>query len=66
MYGKYNPVILAGGLTHLNVYEGILKVTPSGVDAHTGVELRNGRKSRKLVKEFVLESKRAFGQMRSI
>jgi len=60
------PVILAGGLTPLNVYEGILKVRPSGVDVHTGVELKNGRKSSKLVKEFVLESKRAFEQIRSI
>ncbi|MDA2918772.1 phosphoribosylanthranilate isomerase [Desulfobacterota bacterium AH_259_B03_O07] len=60
------PVILAGGLTPLNVYEGILKVRPSGVDVHTGVELKNGRKPSKLVKEFVLESKRAFNEIRSI
>ncbi len=32
----------------------------AGVDAHTGVESKNGRKSYELVKKFVEESKEGF------
>lgn len=60
------PIILAGGLNPENVHRAIIKVKPAGVDVHTGVELKNGRKSRKLVKDFIFESKRAFEQLRSI
>ena len=54
------PVILAGGLNADNVYEAILKVKPAGVDVHTGVENKSGRKDERLVKKFVTETKRAF------
>lgn len=54
------PVILAGGLNPDNVYDAIIKVKPSGVDVHTGVENSAGRKDKQLVKKFMNEAKKAF------
>jgi phosphoribosylanthranilate isomerase len=54
------PLVLAGGLTPDNVGRAIIEVGPSGVDAHTGVEGPNGRKSRDLVSRFVAEARAAF------
>lgn len=54
------PVILAGGINHLNVYEAMMTVKPAGVDTHTGVEGIDGRKDFEKVKKFVDEAKRAF------
>ncbi|MDP2037862.1 MAG: phosphoribosylanthranilate isomerase [Ignavibacteria bacterium] len=54
------PVIIAGGLNPKNVKQAILEIKPAGVDAHTGVELPNGRKSEELVRAFVEESKIGF------
>lgn len=54
------PVILAGGLNAENVYEAIVTVKPAGVDSHTGVEKKNGRKDPDMVKRFVFEAERAF------
>jgi phosphoribosylanthranilate isomerase len=54
------PIVLAGGLTAENVRQAIIEVTPCGVDAHTGVEGANGRKSRSLVEAFVTEAREAF------
>lgn len=54
------PVIIAGGLNHTNVKKAILEIRPAGVDAHTGVEAKSGRKDFELVKKFVEESKEAF------
>lgn len=54
------PVILAGGLTPENVKDAIIKVKPAGVDSHTGVEDRNGRKSREKVMNFIKESEKGF------
>lgn len=54
------PVILAGGINHLNVYDAMLAVKSAGVDTHTGVEGSNGRKDFYKVKKFVEEAKRAF------
>ncbi len=54
------PVILAGGLTPENVGRAIGTVRPAGVDAHTGVEDKSGRKSRDMVKAFVEEARKAF------
>jgi len=54
------PVILAGGLTHLNVKEAILKVRPAGVDSHTGVEDERGMKDPLKVMKFVSEAEDAF------
>jgi phosphoribosylanthranilate isomerase len=57
------PLILAGGLNPQNVQSAILRVRPSGVDVHTGVELNDGRKSPELVRAFMSEAKKAFELM---
>ena len=54
------PVIVAGGLNHTNVKKAILEIHPAGVDSHTGVESKDGRKNYDLVKKFVEESKEGF------
>jgi len=58
------PVILAGGLNPTNVYAAIRAVRPAGVDVHTGVEDRSGRKSRPLVEAFVAEAHKGFALCR--
>jgi len=57
------PVILAGGLNPNNVREAILKVKPAGVDSHTGVESPDGKKSLRLVREFVSEAQKGFNNL---
>jgi phosphoribosylanthranilate isomerase len=54
------PLVLAGGLTPRNVRSAILAVGPAAVDAHTGVEGPDGRKSRALVSRFVAEARAGF------
>jgi len=54
------PVILAGGLNPSNVRRAILAAKPMGVDVHTGVENRDGRKDLSLVTAFVNASRAAF------
>jgi phosphoribosylanthranilate isomerase len=58
------PLVLAGGLTPGNVRRAILAVGPAAVDAHTGVEGPDGRKSRALVSRFVAEARAGFAQAR--
>ena len=58
------PLILAGGLNPQNVQSAILRVRPSGVDVHSGVELKDGRKSLELVSAFVSGAKKAFELIR--
>lgn len=60
------PVILAGGINHLNVYDAMMTVKPTGVDTHTGVEGFDGRKDFNKVKKFVEEAKRGFETLNSI
>lgn len=60
------PVILAGGINHLNVYDAMTAVKPTGVDTHTGVEGIDGRKDFDKVKQFVEEAKRAFETINAI
>ncbi|MCK9424562.1 MAG: phosphoribosylanthranilate isomerase [Ignavibacteriaceae bacterium] len=60
------PVILAGGINHLNVYDAMMAVKPAGVDTHTGVEGLGGRKDFEKVKKFVEEAKRAFDTINPI
>jgi phosphoribosylanthranilate isomerase len=57
------PVILAGGLNPSNVKQAILQIKPAGVDVHTGVESRGGRKDYDHVKNFVLQAKQAFTEI---
>lgn len=54
------PVILAGGLTPKNVARAMAAVRPAGVDAHTGVEGRDGRKDPERVRAFVRNAGAAF------
>lgn len=53
------PIILAGGISHKNVYDAILKVKPAGVDSHTGLEDEQGNKSSTKIKKFIIEIFRA-------
>lgn len=54
------PIILAGGLNQGNVAEAIHQVRPDGVDAHTGLERKDGTRDFKLISGFIKEAKRAF------
>jgi phosphoribosylanthranilate isomerase len=54
------PVILAGGLSPRNVLEAVKTVKPAGVDVHTGVENKHGRKDRRLVEAFISEAQEGF------
>jgi len=44
----------------------ILKVKPAGVDVHTGVENSSGRKDKKLIQQFVNETKKAFNKINNM
>ena len=54
------PLVLAGGLRPSNVFDAILAVEPSGVDAHSCVEAAEGSKSPDLVEKFLTEARRGF------
>jgi phosphoribosylanthranilate isomerase len=50
---KFGPVILAGGLTPLNVRQALSQVRPYGVDVCTGVEKSPGIKDPEKVRAFL-------------
>jgi phosphoribosylanthranilate isomerase len=55
-YGR--PIILAGGLTPVNVAEAISIVKPYAVDVSSGVE-QSGVKQQELIQQFLEESRRS-------
>ena len=50
---KYGPIILAGGLTPINVHQAIQRIQPYGVDVCSGVENQPGIKDHKKMKAFL-------------
>ena len=54
------PVIIAGGLNAANVKKAIIEINPAGVDVHTGVENKSGRKDPELVVKFVKQAQEGF------
>lgn len=54
------PLLLAGGLHPGNVAAAIHAVSPAAVDAHTGLEDKEGRKDAALLAAFVREARQAF------
>ncbi len=52
------PIIVAGGLTHLNVSQAIKIVKPYGVDVSSGIECKPGEKDKGLIKKFIDAVKR--------
>jgi phosphoribosylanthranilate isomerase len=56
---RSKPLIMAGGLTPLNVAEAIAKVRPWGVDVASGVEKEPGKKDPRKVRAFVANAKSA-------
>jgi phosphoribosylanthranilate isomerase len=57
------PLILAGGLNAGNVRQAIRTVRPAGVDVHTGIEGRDGRKRYDLTRRFVEEAQVGFSEI---
>ena len=58
------PLILAGGLNAGNVRQAIRTVRPAGVDVHTGIEGRDGRKRYDLTRHFVKEAQIGFSEIK--
>ena len=50
---KYGPIILAGGLTPINVHQAIQRIQPYGVDVCSGVESQPGIKDHKKMKAYL-------------
>lgn len=60
---RSRKVVIAGGLTPLNVEEAIRIVKPIGVDVASGVEASPGVKDFEKVSAFLTNAKRAFGAL---
>ena len=59
----FPPLVLAGGLTPLNIADSINTVRPAAVDTASGVESSPGRKDPAAVEAFVHAAQRAFGDV---
>ena len=55
------PIVLAGGLSPVNVEQAIRCVRPFGVDVASGVEISPGQKDKALMQAFVLTARMALG-----
>ena len=60
------PVVLAGGLTHDNVGEGMRALHPAAVDVSGGVEVSPGLKDAKKIRQFIAAVRAADQQMEAI
>ena len=60
------PVIIAGGLNPGNVKKAIMEIHPAGVDVHTGVENKSGRKDHELVVKFVQQAQEGFAAVNEL
>ena len=60
---KFGKIILAGGLTPLNVGQAIHLVRPYGVDVSSGVEEKVGKKDHAKLKQFIETAKTALDQV---
>lgn len=56
---RLRPIILAGGLRPENVAEAVRQVKPRGVDVASGVETAPRIKDEGMMREFVMEARRA-------
>ncbi|CCQ11328.1 Phosphoribosylanthranilate isomerase [Pseudoalteromonas luteoviolacea B = ATCC 29581] len=57
------PLMMAGGLNPDNVADAIRQVRPAAIDAHTGLEGKDGRKDPAKIAKFIAEAEKAFAEI---
>jgi phosphoribosylanthranilate isomerase len=62
---RHHRVVLAGGLTPLNVEQAIRTVSPFGVDVSSGVEESPGVKDVEKMSSFLSNARRAFNAVKA-